>query len=156
VALAPAAAPAAKAPPAPVQPRTYSFLHGYTDQLAVPGYAVSTDVTPQFDLYTGWTELSARLGPNGPSLKSPDRTLEGGRLPIVQSTLVYRRLVYQGTVFEAAVGNHPANFLRVDIANPGDKPATAELSLSVRYNAKVSVQRGTNRYYQPFRFGRPS
>ena len=49
-----------RAATAPGQP--FSYLRNYTDQLGYPGFDDGTAVTAQSDLYTGFAELSLRVG----------------------------------------------------------------------------------------------
>ena len=83
VPVAAAAATKKKAPAIQAPPRPYSFLLNYTDQLGVPGFAGGTGVTPQSDLYTGYDELSLRVGTGGRSFPSNGRALLQDRYPVL-------------------------------------------------------------------------
>jgi hypothetical protein len=161
-ASAPAAAPAAaKKPPKPkpfvAPPRPYSFLLNYTDQLGVPGFPGGTAVTPQSDLYTGFAELSLRVGAGGRSFPSDGRTLADDRYPVLTSIRLDHNILYTLTVFAAPVGGQQVNFARVDAFNPDSKRVRpARVSAFIRNAGVPLITHPNGRTYRAYRFGRPA
>jgi hypothetical protein len=151
-----AAAPKTKEPPIQAPPRPYSFLLNYTDQLGVPGFAGGTGVTPQSDLYTGYDELSLRVGPGERSFPSDGRTLAQDRYPVLISDRLDGRILYRLTVFAAPVSGQQVNFARVDAFNPGTKPRAARVTGFTRSAGAALVTHPNGRTYRSYRFGRPS
>jgi hypothetical protein len=163
-ALAAAAVPssggaAAKKKPAKfvAPPRPFSFLLNYTDQLGVPGFPGGTALTAQSDLYTGFAELSLRVGRGGRSFPSNGRALVQDRYPVLTSTRLDHNILYTLTVFAAPVGSQQVNFARVDAFNP-DKKRTrqARVMAFVRNAGAALVTHPNGRTYRSYRFGRPS
>ncbi|MDX6667428.1 MAG: hypothetical protein QOK04_808, partial [Solirubrobacteraceae bacterium] len=107
------------------------------------------------NLFTGYTELSFEVGRRRRSFLGATRTLDGGRYPIVRSTLNDRGVQYTIGAFEVPLGGRPVNFIRLEIVNTTRKPATAQVLGSVRYAANVKTQHGRT-YFNPYRFNRPT
>jgi hypothetical protein len=145
-----APAPAAQA----LNPTSFSFLRAPTDQLGVPGYAPGTELTPEMNLFTGYTELSFEVGRGRRSFLGAARILDGGRYPIVRSTLNDRGVQYTISAFEVPLGGRPVNFVRLELVNTTRKTATAQVLAAVRYAANVKTQHGRT-YFNPYRFNRP-
>jgi len=114
-----AAAPKTKEPPIQAPPRPYSFLLNYTDQLGVPGFAGGTGVTPQSDLYTGYDELSLRVGPGERSFPSDGRALAQDRYPVLISARLDGRILYRLTVFAAPVSGQAGELRPGGRVQPG-------------------------------------
>jgi hypothetical protein len=150
-AAAPKKGPAIQAPPRP-----YSFLLDYTDQLGVPGFAGGTGVTPQSDLYTGYDELSLRVGTGERSFPSNGRALVQDRYPVLVSTRLEGNLIYTLTAFAAAVSGQQVNFARVDAFNPGTKARLARVLGFTRSAGVTLVTHPNGRTYRSYRFGRPA
>jgi hypothetical protein len=138
------------ATPAAGQP--YSFLTQLTDQLGVPGYVAGTDLTPDGSLYTGWVELAFRFGPHLRPTDGTVRDLLGGRFPMVRYHMHAGAVEYTVTVFSAAVGDRPVNFVRVLLRNPGSRPAMVAWAAGLRYSGGKPEPDGQ----LPFRFARPA
>jgi len=159
-AAAPTAGAAAKKKKEPAfhpPPRPYSFLLNYTDQLGVPGFPGGTALTPQSDLYTGYAELSLRVGRGGRSFPSNGRALAQDRYPVLTTARLDHGVLYTLTVFAAPVGSQQVNFARVDAFNP-DKKKTRPASVTafVRNAGAALVTHPNGRTYRSYRFGRPS
>jgi hypothetical protein len=151
-----AAATKQKGPAIQTPPRPYSFLLNYTDQLGVPGFGGGTAVTPQSDLYTGYDELSLRVGTGGRSFPSNGRALLQDRYPVLVSTRLEGGLIYTLTVFAASVAGQQVNFARVEAFNPGTKARPALVSGFTRSAGTALVTHPNGRTYRSFRFGRPA
>ena len=143
-----AAAPAAVA--APSEP--FSFLKTPTDQLAVPGEAGGTEITPEGYLYTGYAELVFKLGPRLRPFEQPLRTLAGGRYPVVSSQRTSAGVRYRIEVFASPVVGRPVDFLRVALHNTARRPARARFAVAVRHAGGGLKASGAPR----FRFRRPA
>ena len=149
-------ASAAAAPPSTPAP-AFSFLRNYTDQLGVPGFQGGTGVTPQSDLYTGFAELSLRVGGGGRSLPSDGRRLDQDRYPILHTTRTEGGVVYALTVFAAPVGSQQVNFARIEAVNPDAKRSRAARVIAFIRNAGLPiVTHPGGRTYRSYRFGRPA
>lgn len=151
-----AAAATKKAPAIQAPPRPYSFLLNYTDQLGVPGFAGGTGVTPQSDLYTGYDELSLRVGTGERSFPSNGRALLQDRYPVLVSTRLEHGLIYTLTVFAASVASQQVNFARVEAFNPGTKARPARVIGFTRNAGAPLVTHANGRTYRAYRFGRPA
>jgi hypothetical protein len=151
-----AAATKKKEPAITAPPRPYSFLLNYTDQLGVPGFAGGTAVTHQSDLYTGYDELSLRVGTGERSFPSKGRTLVGDRYPVLVSTRLEGKLIYTLTVFAATVAGQQVNFARVEAFNPGTKARLARVIGLTRNTGAALVTHPNGRTYRSYRFGRPA
>src|SRR6476661_4285389 len=92
-----AAVPAASAAP-------YSFLLAPTDEIAVPGYAAGSEITPEGYLYTGSAEFVFRYGHGLRAWYVRNRTLANGRYPILRSSRSEGNVRYTLTTFAAAAG----------------------------------------------------
>ncbi|MEX2194712.1 MAG: hypothetical protein WD844_05450 [Thermoleophilaceae bacterium] len=103
-----------------------------TDQMAVPGHAAGTEITPRGWLYTGNAELAFRLGPRLRDFDQRIRTLADGRLPVFTSSVRHGRVRYTVTTFAAAVHGRPVNFVRVEMRNVTRRSATGRWSTGVR------------------------
>lgn len=135
---------------------TPSFLRNYTDQLGVAGNPAGTSVTAQSDLYTGWAELSLRVGGGGYAFPSAGRTLDGGRYPIVTSSRTIGNVRYTFTAFAASVGSQEVNFVRVRAVNTGGTATRAQITAFVRDAGAPLVTHPGGRTYRSDRFGRPA
>lgn len=103
-----------------------------TDQIAVPGHAAGTEITPEGWLYTGYAELRFRLGPRLRDYDQRIRTLEAGRYPVFTSSIRHGRVRYTVTTFAAEVRGRPVNFVRVEMRNITRRSATARWATGVR------------------------
>jgi hypothetical protein len=139
------AAPAAAA-------RPFSFLVHPTDQLGVPGYVSGTTVTPEGSLYTGWAELVFRYGRRLRPTSAPVRELLGGRFPVVRYSLRAGDVRYTVTAFSAAAAQRPVNFVRVELRNVSNRPATASWAVALRHSGGALLKNGQ----RAFRFPRPA
>jgi hypothetical protein len=136
----------------PAGGRSFSFLTEPTDQLGVPGYVAGTELTPEGSLYTGWAELAFRFGPRLQPANGTVRDLFGDRFPVVRYYMRAGAVDYTVTVFSAAVGQRPVNFIRVVIRNGSGRPATAAWAAGLLYSGGATLATG-----QPaFRFTRPA
>ena len=151
------AAAATKAPAFQAPPRPYSFLLNYTDQIGVPGFPGGTALTPQSDLYTGYAELSLRVGRGGRSFPSKGRALAQDRYPVLITTRLDHGVLYTLTVFAAPVGSQQVNFARIDAFNPDKKKSRqTRVTAFVRNAGAALVTHPNGRTYRSYRFGRPS
>lgn len=141
---------AVASPIASAQP--YSFLVAPTDQLAVPGLAAATEVTPEGYLYTGWAEIVFRAGPSLRAWNQPVRTLEGGRYPVVRQAREIGGLGYSITAFAAPVGKRAVNFVRVRVRNRSARTRRGGFGLGARWSGGTVKPSGVYR----FRFRRPA
>jgi hypothetical protein len=139
------AAPAAVAAP-------YSFLVAPTDQIGVPGYAASTEITPEGYLYTGSAEFVFRYGSRLRPWYVRNRTLAGGHYPVLSSARSEGSVRYSITTFAAAVAGGPVDFVRVRIHNRGRRTARAGWAIGTRYTGGARKPNGARR----FRYARPA
>ena len=129
----------------------YSFLVAPTEQIAVPGHAAATEITPEGYLYTGWTEVVFKAGHSLRMWNQPFRTLERGRYPIVRQARRIGGLSYSITSLAAPVGNRPVDFVRVRVHNPTRRTRRGGFGLGVRWSGGAVKASGVHR----FRFRRP-
>ena len=129
----------------------YSFLVAPTDQLAVPGLAASTEITPEGYLYTGWTEVVFRAGHSLRPWHQPYRTLERGRYPVIRQARRIGGLDYSITAVASPVANRPVNFVRVRVRNGTRRTRRGGFGLGVRWSGGAVKASGVHR----FRYRRP-
>ena len=129
----------------------YSFLVAPTEQLAVPGIAAATEITPEGYLYTGWTEVIFRAGHSLRAWNQPYRTLERGRYPVIRQARRIGGLDYSITAVAAPVAGRAVNFVRVRVRNRGGRTARGGFGLGVRWSGGDVKASGVHR----FRFRRP-
>ena len=129
----------------------WSFIVQPTDQMAVPGYAAGTEITPEGYLYTGSAEIVFRYGASLRPWNVPIRRLEDGRYPVISSSARRGGVTYTLTTFAAAVGGQPVDFVRVRMTNRGRATAVAGWGIGTRYTG--GEPKGSGRR---FRFARPA
>ena len=122
-----------------------------TEQLAVPGLAAATEITPEGYLYTGWTEVVFRAGHSLRPWNQPLRSLERGRYPVITQRRAIGGLHYSITTFAAPVANRAVNFVRVRVRNAGRRSHRGGFGLGVRWSGGDVKASGVHR----FRFRRP-
>ena len=110
-------------------------------------------MTAQSDLYTGFAELSLRVGQASTPLPST-RALDQGRYPILSSTSGVGQVLYTQTTFAAPVGSSQVNFVRVAAFNPTDRPRDAQITAFVR-NAGAPLTGDDAGVCRSYRFRRP-
>jgi hypothetical protein len=127
-----------------------------TDQMAVPGHAAGTEITPEGWLYTGHAELAFRLGPNLRDFDQRIRTLAEGRYPIFTSSVRHGRIRYTVTTFATEIGGRAVNLVRVEMRNVTRRSATARWQTGVRRRspalrrfARPATPARPGLYYQP-------
>jgi hypothetical protein len=128
----------------------WSFIVEPTEQLGVPGYPAGTEITPEGYLYTGSAEVAFRYGPRLRPWDVRIRTLEDGRYPVISSHTSAGGIRYALTVFTAAVGGQPVNFVRIRMTNRGRSTAAAGWGIGTRYTGGEPKGGGRR-----FRFARP-
>ncbi|MEA2492590.1 MAG: hypothetical protein QOJ29_501 [Thermoleophilaceae bacterium] len=129
----------------------WSFIVAPTEQLGVPGYPAGTEITPEGYLYTGSAEIVFRYGPRQRAWNVPIRSLAEGRYPVISSGASAGHIRYGLTVFTAAVGGQPVNFVRVRITNRGRTTGRFGWGIGTRYTG--GEPKGSGRR---FRFARPA
>lgn len=152
LAAALAAAAALALPPGAQARERFSFLVTQTDQMAVPGHAAGTEITPEGFLYTGYTELVYRYGRDLERWDEAIRVLYRGRYPIFKSKAMRGGVVYDVRAFAEEVGGRPVNFLRVRMRNRDERTRTARFAVGVRHSGGRMKDSGVRR----FRFLRPA
>lgn len=130
----------------------FSFLATPTDQLAVPGLVAGTEITPDGSLYTGHTELVLAAGVRGRALDTPERTLEGGRWPVISWREREGGVEYRVRALAAPLRGRALNLLEVELRGVSDRPARARLAVGVRHSGGGLKASGVPR----FRFPRPA
>ncbi|HYZ30051.1 MAG TPA: hypothetical protein VE570_13400 [Thermoleophilaceae bacterium] len=130
----------------------WSFIVEPTEQMAVPGYAAGTEITPEGYLYTGSAEVVFRYGRRMRPWNVPIRTLADGRYPVFSSRASAGGVTYTLTTFAAAVGGQAVNFVRVRMTNRRRATASAGWAIGTRYTGGEPKAGGGRR----FRFARPA
>ena len=128
----------------------WSFIVEPTEQLGVPGYPAGTEITPEGYLYTGSAEVVFRYGPHQRAWNVPTRQLAAGRYPVISSRTRAGQVGYTVTVFSAAAGGQPVNFVRVRMTNRGRTTARVGWGIGTRYTGGEPKGNGRR-----FRFARP-
>ena len=142
---------------APAQARpTPGFLATPTEQVGVPGYAASGELTPEGNLYTGWAEYALRYGRRLRAWNQPTRTLPNPSEPRTLATLRDGPVRYTQEVFAIAVNGAPVAYLTVTAQNTGRRPARARVAAHVMYSRGRPVRSSMNgRPVGSFRYPRP-
>lgn len=151
VALLAALLAAAWSAVAPARAEAFSFLATPTDQLAVPGLVAGTEITPDGSLYTGHAELVLAAGAPGRSLDTPERSLEGGRWPVISWRRREGGVQYRVRALSAPIGSRALNLVEVELRGLSARPARARLAVGVRHAGGGFKASGVPR----FRFPRP-
>ena len=138
--------------PAGAAAEPFSFSRTPTDQLAVPGEAAGTEITPEGYLYTGHTELVFDVGSRLRPYVAPLRTLAGGRYPVVSSQVRSGGVRYRVELFASPVAGRSVDFVRVELHNGSRRPARARFGAAVRHAGGALTASGAPR----FRFRRPA
>ncbi|HEX3873663.1 MAG TPA: hypothetical protein VHW26_05930 [Solirubrobacteraceae bacterium] len=110
----------------------FSFLATPTDQLGVPGLFAASEVTPEGDLYTGYGELAFELGSPLAPYDQPLRSFEGGRFPIIDSTVEHAGVSYSVAMLATPVGGVSVDLVRVVMRNVSGRPQTAVWAAGMR------------------------
>lgn len=151
-AAAPEPRPAPKPLPAPKPPRT--FLLTPTDQLGFPGQRPGTLVTPEGDLFTGWSELTFNVG-GSEQFEPRSHTLQEGRYPVVRLFKAVRGVLYELDAFQGPVGGKPVVFARITMKNLLPRVNRARVGAGVRYDGGEFGPRTTRCCIRIYRFPRP-
>ena len=128
----------------------WSFIVEPTEQIGVPGFPASTEITPEGYLYTGSAEVVFRWGNRQRAWNVPVRTLAEGRYPVISAGARDRSVSYTLTTFAATAGGQPVNFVRVRITNRGSRTARVGWGIGTRYTG--GEPKGSGRR---FRYARP-
>jgi hypothetical protein len=131
------------------------FISAPTDEVAVPGYAPSGELTPEGDLYTGWAEYELRIGPHLSPWDQPTRTLPDPSLPLYRSVLDSDGVRYVETVFAVPLAGMPVAYETIEAANPTRRHRTARVEMAVAYTkgATILTPEGSTAAY---RYPRPA
>ena len=134
----------------------FSYASRPTDQISVMHATAGTEITPEGSLYTGYGELMFFVGIEREPVSARVRTLEEGHLPIVHYTVKHDGLEYRFTMFAASLGaeqlgEQVANFVRVEIRNPGANERHGFLTAAWRYQGEqtTNFSTGDNRFRRP-------
>ncbi|MDQ4040691.1 MAG: hypothetical protein M3141_02960, partial [Actinomycetota bacterium] len=145
--------PAPRPLPAPKPPLTYLLTP--TDQLGFPGHKPGTLVTPEGDLFTGWTELAFNVG-GDEQFEPRSHTLQNGRYPVVHLFKEVRGVLYELDAFQGSVAGRPVLFARVSAKNLRPRFNRARIAAGARYDGGEFGPRGINRCcIRIYRYPRP-
>jgi hypothetical protein len=137
----------------PDQPFSY-FSHP-TDEIGVMDAEAATEITPEGYLRTGFGELMFFAGPELEPTSVRIRTLEEGRLPIVNYEFERDGVDYRFVLFAATLEGKPegrlVNFIRITMKNQSSQPTRAILATGIRYDApnNTGAAHGDNRFDRP-------
>jgi hypothetical protein len=146
---------AAAAVPAHARP-TPGYLSSPTEQVGVPGFAASGQLTPEGNLYTGWAEYALRFGRRLRAWDQPTRTLPNPSEPRTLAVLSDGGVRYTQEVFAVAVAGAPVAYLTVTATNTSRRVARARAGLRLFYSRGRPVRSSMNgRFVGSFRFPRP-
>jgi len=135
----------------------FSYSSAPTEEMALPGASLGTEITPCGNLYTGYGELDFFIGyPPRPACQRI-RTLTNGYLPIFHYTYRDGAVKYGVTTFTYPLGNsepdrRPVNLIRVVATNSGKRTRTSYFSVAFRYTGDVTEPGGQAAH----RFRRPA
>jgi hypothetical protein len=136
----------------------FSYFSHPTDEIGMMDAEAATEITPEGYLRTGFGELMFFAGPELEPTSVRIRTLEQGKLPIVQYQIERDGLVYYFSMFTATQSiqngepvGPSVNFIRVTIKNETTQPTRAILATGIRYDApnNTGAAHGDNRFDRP-------
>ena len=134
----------------------FSWASVSTDEMALPGAELGTEMTPEGYLYTGYGELVFLTGYPPRFARQRIRTLEGGNLPIFHYRYPDGSVRYDVTTFTYPLRSdepdrHPVNMVQVTATNSGSTTRTSYFNVAFRYTGRVSNPHNNGDY----RFLRP-
>lgn len=143
--------------------KPFSYFAAPTDEIGVMDAEGATEITPEGYLRTGYAELMFFAGEQMEPTRARIRTLEDGRLPIIQYQLERDGIVYRFTLLAARVGGKASegaadedkspivNFVRVEMVNQEAQPNRAVFATGVRYDGPntTGLPHGDNRFTRP-------
>jgi hypothetical protein len=133
----------------------FSYFSKPTDEIGMMDAEAATEITPEGYLRTGFGELMFFAGPELEPTSVRIRTLEQGRLPIVNYQFERDGIVYRFSLFAATLDGRPegtlVNFIRITMKNQSSEPSRAILATGVRYDApnNTGASHGDNRFDRP-------
>jgi hypothetical protein len=133
----------------------FSYFSKPTTEIGMMDAEAATEITPEGYLRTGFGELMFFAGPELEPTSVRIRTLEDGRLPIVNYQFVRDGVVYRFTLFAATLDGRPegtlVNFIRIAMKNQSSEPSRAILATGIRYDApnNTGQPHGDNRFDRP-------
>ncbi|MGD0891995.1 MAG: hypothetical protein ABR923_10705 [Terracidiphilus sp.] len=136
----------------------FSYFSKPTDEIGVMDAEAATEITPEGYLRTGFGELMFFAGPELEPTSVRLRTLEDGRLPIIQYQFERDGVKYEFTMLAATKeirDGEPTgplvNFIRITMKNTGSQATRAILATGIRYDApnNTGAPHGDNRFDRP-------
>ena len=108
-----------------------------TDQLAAPGLFAASEVTPEGGIYTGYGEVAFQFGDPLVPYVQPERSLpEGGRYPIIRSSLDRGGVSYVVTLLATPVDGVAVDVVRVTMRNLAPTVRRAAWAVGVRHTGE--------------------
>ena len=133
----------------------FSYFSKPTDEIGMMDAEAATEITPEGYLRTGFGELMFFAGPEFEPTSVRVKTLQDGRLPILEYQFERDGVVYRFTMLAATVDGKPegtlVNFVRVEMKNEGHDATRAIFATGVRYDAPNNTNQphGDNRFTRP-------
>ncbi len=139
------------------QGQPFSYPSASTDEMAIFGSKLGTEITPQGYLYTGYGELMFLVGYPQKPVSQRIRTLEQGYLPILNYTyrdgsVRFRIITFTCPLVAGRPDREPVDLVRVHAVNLGRVERTSFFSVAFRYSGKVDDPVGVPDHC----FGRPA
>jgi len=140
----------------PKKGEPFSYPSAPTDEIALKGAQLGTEITPCGYLYTGYGELDFLIGYPARLACQQVRTVDKGYLPIFEYRYRDGSVRYDITTFSYPLREnepdlHPVNLIRVIARNVGATAQTSHFSVGFRYAGKVVEPSGLGDH----RFRRP-
>ncbi len=139
---------------APDEP--FSYFRQPTDVVGTLLAPVSSEITPEGYVYTGFGELMFFLGNPPDPIDKRIKTLQDGYLPIVKYQIQKEGITYEFTTFAAYLGGEgsglPVNFVRVRLSNGAQEQRAGFVTSAYRFEAPITTLGGMPdyRFHQRF------
>lgn len=132
------------------------FLATPTEELGVPGWIASGEITPEGDVYTGWAEYELFAGRHLRAWFQPTRVAPDPGEPLYVAKLRRGPIDYTEQVFTVPVGGGPVVYLTLSARNRDRRPRTARAALQLEYTRGQPVPTFDGVDSSPSRYPRPA
>lgn len=147
---------AASAEAAPSRAPLTGYIVQPVEQLGLPGDPASGEITPEGDVYTGWSEYELSVGSRLRSWAQRTRILPRPSVPLLLSRLERDGVGYTQRVFTVPVDGQPVTYVALTAHNAGPRRRTGRAALQLEYTRDREITGFHQIRTGQFRFERPA